>query len=274
MARTASLPARKHLTKLLASSDWKVPRIAAEVGASPDVIRSLVVETGWSQTVDTNVLHAIMAIPIPEPPARPDGGWRDRSACRGEDTERWFPISAARFDTGAMAICEGCPVRRDCARHAQDTASVGLWAGFLLPEQKGELDRFLTDPVAAAVAAEPEPGTFGTCAGCGCQTFSKHDRTQRVTPSRRGYAGRGLCTACYMRQHRWDQSEPEVDPGAAAQHIADLRGAGWLLAQIAETTGLTVRTLQNIQGRKVAAIRAHTARAILAVEVREMAAAR
>lgn len=55
--------------------------------------------------------------------------WRDLAACRGMDTEMWFPMPGDhRTRSKAIAICEACPVRNRC-RQAADELEVqfGSW---------------------------------------------------------------------------------------------------------------------------------------------------
>jgi WhiB family redox-sensing transcriptional regulator len=49
-------------------------------------------------------------IPVPS--------WMERAACLGQALDAFMP--ADRSDTGATAICEGCPVRLDCLAYAQE----------------------------------------------------------------------------------------------------------------------------------------------------------
>jgi len=60
--------------------------------------------------------------------------WRDRAACRGADTDIFFPINtsgrhSAASMAGAKAICAGCVVGRDCLRWALAMDVVGIWGG-------------------------------------------------------------------------------------------------------------------------------------------------
>ena len=58
-----------------------------------------------------------------------DDRWMADAACRGHDPRVFFPTSSR--DTGAKAICAGCPVCVDCLEYALasgcDTA--GIWSG-------------------------------------------------------------------------------------------------------------------------------------------------
>lgn len=61
-------------------------------------------------------------------------GWWDRAACRGHDTELWYPAKWSGPELAevqyAVSICHRCPVRNDCLRYALDTGQgYGIWGG-------------------------------------------------------------------------------------------------------------------------------------------------
>ena len=59
----------------------------------------------------------------------PGGGWQDRAACRREPPE-WFDAETDENAARALAVCAGCPVRRECfAAAAADRAASGVWGG-------------------------------------------------------------------------------------------------------------------------------------------------
>jgi WhiB family transcriptional regulator, redox-sensing transcriptional regulator len=56
-------------------------------------------------------------------------GWQDRAACRSEPPE-WFDAETGENAARALAVCAGCPVRRECfAAAAADRAASGVWGG-------------------------------------------------------------------------------------------------------------------------------------------------
>ena len=57
--------------------------------------------------------------------------WRDRAACRGSQTDRWFPTAAnALAVQTAKASCFGCPSLLQCAQFALTTSQEeGVWGG-------------------------------------------------------------------------------------------------------------------------------------------------
>ncbi len=55
--------------------------------------------------------------------------WQNRAACRGIDTEIFFPISDEEAEP-AKAVCGACPVREACLEHAlADREREGVWGG-------------------------------------------------------------------------------------------------------------------------------------------------
>lgn len=87
----------------------------------------------------------------PRPARRPlravDTGWQDRGACRGMDTEMFYPDAErrARADTASLAAywtCRGCRVRQVCLEYALETDQRhGIWGG-TSPEQRLRLRTF------------------------------------------------------------------------------------------------------------------------------------
>lgn len=58
-----------------------------------------------------------------------DQDWRDRAACRGEDTDLFFP-DRGQDTKAAKEICGRCPVRLDCLRYAlAEGIKHGVWGG-------------------------------------------------------------------------------------------------------------------------------------------------
>jgi WhiB family redox-sensing transcriptional regulator len=55
--------------------------------------------------------------------------WQRRAACRGKGCDPWF-ASTRDAEGNARAMCEPCPVRRDCLSYALGAPElVGIWAG-------------------------------------------------------------------------------------------------------------------------------------------------
>ncbi|MFB9837578.1 WhiB family transcriptional regulator [Actinoallomurus acaciae] len=60
--------------------------------------------------------------------------WMTEGACRDEDPELFFPISASEAGTDqidrARAICDGCHVQAECLRYAlTNRIKHGIWGG-------------------------------------------------------------------------------------------------------------------------------------------------
>jgi len=76
---------------------------------------------------------------------RPEGptelAWMEQAACRDEDPELFFPISAKGAGLAQVAeakeVCRGCPVREACLRYALDTGQEGgVWGGLTEEERR------------------------------------------------------------------------------------------------------------------------------------------
>jgi WhiB family transcriptional regulator, redox-sensing transcriptional regulator len=76
--------------------------------------------------------HRRLGARIPAPHAD-RAAWMLRGACRGEDPELFFPISATgpalAQVSSAKAVCARCPVRANCLSYALITRPDGIWGG-------------------------------------------------------------------------------------------------------------------------------------------------
>ena len=77
----------------------------------------------------------------------PPAPWQDLAACRGTDTDRFFPIShknrAAADINYAIRICKVCPVQQPCLNYALSSPQTyGIWGG-TTEEQRRRLRRRL-----------------------------------------------------------------------------------------------------------------------------------
>lgn len=64
--------------------------------------------------------------------------WQELAACKGRDTDAWFP---APYDRRAIAavkrVCAACPVREQCLAEAvRDHVDVGVWGGLTVDERR------------------------------------------------------------------------------------------------------------------------------------------
>lgn len=70
-----------------------------------------------------------------------DTGWLEQAACRDQDPELFFPISAkgpgAAQAAEAKAVCARCPVREPCLAYALATdQGAGIWGGLTEDERR------------------------------------------------------------------------------------------------------------------------------------------
>ena len=74
-----------------------------------------------------------------------DDKWIDQAACRGMDTDLFFPVTAdsmprtarqlstlRRNTRAAAAVCERCPVSQECLDYGLRTRSTGVFGGHYL----------------------------------------------------------------------------------------------------------------------------------------------
>jgi WhiB family redox-sensing transcriptional regulator len=65
--------------------------------------------------------------------------WMPRSACRGTDTELFFPAAEAGRALpqvwAAKAVCDRCEVRSSCLSYALETMQHGIWGGTTTDER-------------------------------------------------------------------------------------------------------------------------------------------
>jgi WhiB family redox-sensing transcriptional regulator len=68
--------------------------------------------------------------------------WQRRGACRGRDSAQFFHpdgergASRARREEAAKLVCNGCPVRPECAAHALTVREpYGVWGGLTETER-------------------------------------------------------------------------------------------------------------------------------------------
>lgn len=67
--------------------------------------------------------------------------WRDQAACRGMDTNLFFPVGAAGAGwveiSEAKKVCSTCPVQAQCLRWAADVGvDYGIWGGLTDAERR------------------------------------------------------------------------------------------------------------------------------------------
>ena len=78
--------------------------------------------------------------------------WRQQAACRGLDTEIFFPVSDPDADA-AKDVCATCPVRGECLEWALATRQEdGVWGG-LTDNERRRLRRRRRDAARRSAAA-------------------------------------------------------------------------------------------------------------------------
>jgi WhiB family redox-sensing transcriptional regulator len=115
------------------------------------------------------------------------GPWIRRAACRDVYAEIFWPTNENDPDPRAIAICDDCPVRKQCLLYAINNGQwVGLWGGYT-PRQR------------AAIADEPD-------------RRRRVDTTPTPLPVRCGWCGSRRCDRA---------SNPQACDHARAKRDAD-----------------------------------------------------
>src|SRR5437667_5698481 len=90
---------------------------------------------------------------------RPNWGWQDAAACRGEDLMLFFGPDGERQperdvrERKAKAVCASCPVRIDCLNYAvARPEKYGTWGGLNEDERSAERRRRMRRANAACLA--------------------------------------------------------------------------------------------------------------------------
>lgn len=72
--------------------------------------------------------------------------WHDQAACRGVDTEQFFP-DVGDVPATARLVCGRCPVAAECLSYAlSDPALSGVWAGTSARQRKRLRQSALSTP--------------------------------------------------------------------------------------------------------------------------------
>lgn len=80
-------------------------------------------------------MSALKGVALHRYPPHTDTSWMVDAACAGLDSELFFPRQGERIDPLVKHVCNHCPVRVECLRHALATRAEGVWGGM------GEHDR-------------------------------------------------------------------------------------------------------------------------------------
>ena len=102
---------------------------------------------------------------------RPNWGWQDAAACRGEDLMLFFGPDGERQperdirERKAKAVCASCPVRLECLNYAvARPEKYGTWGGLNEDERSAERRRRMRRPNGAP-GSDTDRTTSRTAAG-------------------------------------------------------------------------------------------------------------
>lgn len=91
--------------------------------------------------------------------------WRALSACKGYDSDLWFPAGETGLAEDQIAqakrVCQGCVVADDCLKYAVVTNQrFGIWGGLTEDERRPVRRRWMADRRRArnAIKAGRPPG--------------------------------------------------------------------------------------------------------------------
>src|ERR1039457_5823411 len=111
---------------------------------------------------------------------RPNWGWQDAAACRGEDLLLFFGPDGERQpereirERKAKGVCAACPVRLECLNYAVSRPEkYGTWGGLNEDERSAERRRRMRRGNAARGQHTTEDGA-GTPVAGGAMTWRKH----------------------------------------------------------------------------------------------------
>lgn len=154
-------------------------------------------------------------------------GWRADAACRGMDTDLFYPKGTVDRDArrkieAAKKVCAGCPVRRQCRTEGVGEP-YGVWGG-LTPEDRGVVMPRRRGEEAVRVADRVLDGVrlrqCGRCSRWAEQSaFLKHVKTGAL---------RLVCVDCYE---------------AIREEVLEVLSRGGAVDAIAERYAINARTL-------------------------------
>ena len=92
-------------------------------------------------------------------------GWQDEAACRGVDTNLFFPENAD-VDDQVLALCENCPVKDECRDYGVVYEEWGIWGGLTASQRRRVRKEFgITLSQAVTLRRAPYHENCGTNAG-------------------------------------------------------------------------------------------------------------
>ncbi|WP_322789930.1 WhiB family transcriptional regulator [Rhodococcus wratislaviensis] len=98
---------------------------------------------GWAVRTGGQSVHGHLPVPVSGASDRDNAEWQQFSACRGSNTELFFPqdgeaqhVRVSR-ERSAKELCDVCPVARQCADYALGTKERhGIWGGMTAQERR------------------------------------------------------------------------------------------------------------------------------------------
>lgn len=88
-------------------------------------------------------------------PEMGDVEWVERAACANMRVDVFFVEAGRVIDPAVLAICEGCPVRRECLTYAYEREFTSGYFGGFSPGQRKDLT--LAEALAAIDAPDAAP---------------------------------------------------------------------------------------------------------------------
>jgi WhiB family redox-sensing transcriptional regulator len=70
-----------------------------------------------------------MTLAAYDPPPADPHAWRALAACRGIETDEFYPDSPSELTVVAAQTCTGCLVRTDCLMWGVEHEDHGIWGG-------------------------------------------------------------------------------------------------------------------------------------------------
>lgn len=82
------------------------------------------------------------------------GPWRQSASCRGRDLEWWFAKPTSARSRTAVALCQACPVQREClAAGLLYREEFGVWGGVNHLQRRPFLSRLIAGESLGSVLA-------------------------------------------------------------------------------------------------------------------------
>ena len=124
-----NLPQRHAAVRELRGRGFSQRRIAAELNISQTTVaRDLKAIRRWQA-------EALRTVPLVT-------NWRDLAACRATDPEMFFNATSPVAVDAARAVCDNCPVIRECRDWATTHhINYGIWGGLTVKQRRQHRQR-------------------------------------------------------------------------------------------------------------------------------------